>query len=94
MPDLGELGELENLNAMVDDESAGKTFLNRTGINNYRRSLRLSPAPSVLLDSQLRIRWINRVFEESFGPYSEVKGIHLTQYFHNGLNDEKKRAFT
>ena len=92
MPDLGELGELENLNAMVDDESAGKTFLNRTGINNYRRSLRLSPTPSVLLDSQLRIRWINRVFEESFGPSSEVKGIHLTQYFHNGFNDEKKKS--
>ena len=91
MEEIEELGELQEL-PPCGEERVDESFLGVECISHMQKSLLASPTPTMLLDTQLRIRWVNESFETKLGSSSSALGVHLTRFFKDDFSDEKKRA--
>ncbi len=58
-------------------------FWSSEAVRNARRTLKGSPCPALLLDTGLRIRWVNQAFRSSFED--RALGASLPRYFAESL---------
>ena len=92
MSDSDDIGSLEELEPAPAPQSAAPAETPDTAcLAQARRALQHSPAPAVLLDAGLRIRWANPAFGGILGETPSALGTHLSLYFAEGLDELSRR---